>query len=315
MNRVAVIGAGVSGLACAKVLASAGTEVVVFEKSRSLGGRCSSRRWEGCVFDHGAQFFTARDESFRAWLGELGDRVRAVDGEVVDASNNEVGSGSRRYYHVEGNNRLGRELAAGLEVRSETLIERVGRGSDSCRWEVGGENFDGVVSCAPWPQTAAMLGIEPGPSPYERNLTAAFLYDTEWSGRAREIYAVSDRSGAELAWSACENHKVGRVPDGRTLFVVQSSADFSVKFFDAEREAWADRLQVDLERRWGLDAARRLGVFTHRWGFSRRVADVGAVDLPDSFYVCGDSWSESRIEDAWLSGRAVARRAIEWKFD
>lgn len=295
-------------MACAERLASEGVEVVVFEKSRSLGGRCASRAWEGCVFDHGAQFFTARDEDFCDWLGRLGEDVRAVDAPVIDEGGAQVGPGSVRFYHVEGNNRLGRELAAGLDVRRESLIERVESAEGG--WLVGGEKFESVVSCAPWPQTAGLLGIAVDESPYERNLTAAFLYDGEWAGRSRDAYAVSDRSGAELAWSACENHKAGRVAAGRTLFVAQASAGFSAEFYDGPREVWAERLQVDLEERWALDRAGRVGVFTHRWGFARCADEVVAAELPQAFFVCGDSRCESRIEDVWLSGREVAGRII-----
>lgn len=71
--NVAIIGAGLSGLACAQSLQQAGCTVSVFEKSRGVGGRMSTRRvsdepdgtpaddWQ-C--DHGAQYFTARDPQF-----------------------------------------------------------------------------------------------------------------------------------------------------------------------------------------------------------------------------------------------------------
>ncbi len=305
MKRIAIVGAGISGLSCARRLAEAGAEVVVFEKSRSLGGRCASRAWEGCVFDHGAQFFTARTPEFRSWLGALGGIVGVIDAPVVDEAGEVVGADSERLYHLEGNSRLGRELAAGLDVRREMMIEEIGER------RIAGERFDAVVSCAPWPQTAAMLGIEVGESPYERNLTAAILYDTPWSGRARDVYAMSDRSGSALAWSACENHKSDRVPAGKTLLVVQASAEFSAEHYDAPRDEWARRLQDGLEDRWGLDSTRRAGVFTHRWGFSRRIADAGLGELPEGVFVCGDTRSDSRIEDVWSSGRALAQRLLE----
>ena len=59
--RVAVIGAGLSGLACANALTERGFRVNVFDKGRAPGGRTSTRRAEMHGFDHGAQYFTVRD--------------------------------------------------------------------------------------------------------------------------------------------------------------------------------------------------------------------------------------------------------------
>ena len=63
---VAVVGAGSSGLTCARTLADHGLPVTVFEKSRGVGGRMAMRcNDSGAVFDHGAQYFTVRDERFQ----------------------------------------------------------------------------------------------------------------------------------------------------------------------------------------------------------------------------------------------------------
>lgn len=68
---VAVIGAGVAGAACAAALAQAGHVVTVFDKARGPGGRMSTRRGQHLdgqplAYDHGAQYFTARDAGFQA---------------------------------------------------------------------------------------------------------------------------------------------------------------------------------------------------------------------------------------------------------
>ena len=69
MPTVAVIGAGISGLVCARTLRDHGYPVTVFEKSRGVGGRMATRRTDdGFQFDHGAQYFTARDRRFRRYV-------------------------------------------------------------------------------------------------------------------------------------------------------------------------------------------------------------------------------------------------------
>lgn len=53
-ERVAIVGAGYAGLACAVELADAGIPVDVFEASRTLGGRARAVEIEGLTLDNGA---------------------------------------------------------------------------------------------------------------------------------------------------------------------------------------------------------------------------------------------------------------------
>ena len=66
--HIAVVGAGMAGVVCARTLVQAGHRVTLFEKSRGLGGRMSTRRTEFGGFDHGAQYFTVRDARFETAL-------------------------------------------------------------------------------------------------------------------------------------------------------------------------------------------------------------------------------------------------------
>jgi renalase len=84
---VLIIGAGMTGLSAAQVLVANGLNVTILEKSRGkasnlvegrlstimplvsdrgigVGGRLATRRIQGHRFDHGAQYFTARDPQF-----------------------------------------------------------------------------------------------------------------------------------------------------------------------------------------------------------------------------------------------------------
>ena len=66
---VAVVGAGISGMAVAKTLADAGVDVVVVEKARGTGGRLSSKRWQvrdglSLGFDLGAPTFNCQTQAF-----------------------------------------------------------------------------------------------------------------------------------------------------------------------------------------------------------------------------------------------------------
>jgi renalase len=67
-QHIAIIGAGMAGITAARTLTQAGHRVTVFEKSRSVSGRLSTRRSEFGNFDHGAQYFTIRDPRFRQMM-------------------------------------------------------------------------------------------------------------------------------------------------------------------------------------------------------------------------------------------------------
>lgn len=71
-KKIAVIGAGISGLACAYELKKRGFVVDVFEKSSYPGGRMATREKKGLLFDIGANFFIGLYKNTKAYCGELG---------------------------------------------------------------------------------------------------------------------------------------------------------------------------------------------------------------------------------------------------
>lgn len=67
-RRIAVIGAGMAGLACARTLMQAGHDVHVYERLPQVGGRMRSVNAAHGAFDIGAQYFTVRDKRFELAL-------------------------------------------------------------------------------------------------------------------------------------------------------------------------------------------------------------------------------------------------------
>ena len=128
------------GLICARTLADHGCEVRVFEKSRGVGGRMSHRRVEGTSgFDHGAQYFTARDQRFKRYVKSWKNdgvvqpwdgRIVAIENGVIQAEKSNAG----RYVAVPGMSSLGKHIASDLTVQTETRVTGVTRSDD--RWLV-----------------------------------------------------------------------------------------------------------------------------------------------------------------------------------
>ena len=64
---------GLAGLTAADILHRAGRDVLVVDKGREVGGRMASRRIGEATFDHGAQFFTAKDPGFAEVVAQWND--------------------------------------------------------------------------------------------------------------------------------------------------------------------------------------------------------------------------------------------------
>ena len=305
--QIAVIGAGISGLVCARKLAEAGHRVVVLEKSRSLGGRCATRKFGEHLVDTGAQYFTLRDQGIRTEVEQLaGGQLKKIEKPIL-SEKQIYRAGEERFYLANGNNRLGSLLAEGLDVRKECEAARVvqeGKG-----WKVLGEEYHAVVSCAPWPQSAALFGMAVSQVAFEPNLTACLEYMIPWDGSK---YATLDSTGHEpLAWVGCENAKEGRIQGGKSVYVIQASTAYSQKYLEKDPAEWLSDLSERLEKSWGLSPDKRGATFGHRWRYARRGRGAQQPSaLADGLYLCGDSVTDSRVESVWKSGIEVAEKVL-----
>ena len=113
-TEILILGAGMAGLSAATELQRAGRRVLVLDKGRSVGGRMATRRLGEAVFDHGAQFMTARSARFQATLGDL-----ILNGAVVEWCRGfaEAADGHPRWRGHPGMTAVPKLFAKGVEVR------------------------------------------------------------------------------------------------------------------------------------------------------------------------------------------------------
>ncbi len=319
--RVAVIGAGIAGLAAARNLSDAGHRVTVFEKARGPGGRTATRREAERRFDHGAQYFTARDAAFRrhvrswrhdgvvgSWTARLG-RITA-DGALT------IGSGDDRLVAIPGMNGLARHLGAGLDLRFRTRIDGLEHAGRGWRLDHGGDQdaglYDAVIVSAPAPQAADL--VRPvSPELARRAAGVAFTpclavaaspADTE-----QPPFDAAFVADDVLAWTAADHSKPGRA--GPPTWVLHGTGEWSTASVDLEPGYAIEALCGRFEALTGIALDRATAVF-HRWRHARAAAPLTAgalADEPRHLVLCGD-WcaGESRVENAWLSGIAAAAR-------
>ena len=307
--RIVVIGAGISGLACAERLVAAGHQVRLFEKARGPGGRMSTRRIEldqGTVaFDHGAQYFTARDPDFVAQVANW-----AGQGVVARWP----ASGPDAWVGLPGMNAPVAHLASQLPVEFSSHVMSLSR--DAAGWHVtmqGGDRhgpFDAAIVALPAEQAAAFLGAH---DLAMASMAMAVRSQPCWTMLAAfdvplPIAADVIRRSGVLAWAARNGTKPGRAPG--EAWVVQAEGTWSTAHLEHPAEQVAQTMLKALTALAGdatLPALRH--VSAHRWRYAMvRSAEQGALwNNTLRLGACGDWLLGPRVELAWQSGRHLAQ--------
>jgi len=344
MAMIAIIGAGVAGLAAGRELQRAGHAVTLFEKSRGLGGRVTTRRVAGCAIDHGAQLMKAPTPALQAlvaetpgahaialpvWAFDRAGQLRAGD----PAQNDEP-----RWTWPGGISALGRQLGQGLEVRRETTISALRGGPGA--YELLGEGeaygpFAAVLLTAPTPQSAAILEASTidvatrdtllaalAPAAYRPCLSVALAY-----ARRPELpwyAAVNSDRGHPIAWLACEHAKPERAPAGVGLLLAQMAPGWSEAHWDALPKGTYGQgtpLPAPVEEVHGLvqallgeELGAPLWADAHRWRYALCDAPCGPAATAGvaGLFVAGDMEAgQGRVHLAIESGWAAARRICE----
>lgn len=290
-SRIGIVGAGVAGLTCARRLVALGHEVALFDKGRFPGGRVATREHEGLVFDHGAQYVRAHSLHFAAAL----ERWKAA-GVLEDYGNERwVGAPTMRA--------LAEQMADGLDVRLESTVTGVSRGSIALD-DGSTHTFDAVVVSAPIPQVRKLL---PDDSTL-RPLLSAETHAPCWAlmlafeERIPKSIEVSD----DVVWAARESDKPERGTGER--WIVHATSEWSTEHVELSREDAAERL-LEVLRRANPELPAPTFSRAHRWRFARAMEPIGVNCVFDAKYligVCGDGFVGASIENAWLSGRAMA---------
>lgn len=319
--HVAVIGAGMAGLTCARTLRDHGLQVTVFEKSRGPGGRMSTRRVDEYRFDHGAQYFTARDPRFArevaSWstdgvVAPWAARIAVIDDGVQPARNDDT-----RYVGAPRMSALTRHLARDVEIRAGVRVAEVKR--EAATWDLYDDNrvwlgaYDLLVVAVPAPQAVPLLARAPALAEAVRVAEMAPC----WAAMLRfdrplklEYDAAFNRRGA-LAWLARDASKPGRPVEHET-WVVHAASGWSQEHLEADADEVARLLSEELARVTGSTAAVSWSA-AHRWRYARVVQPIGGnclFDAESRLGVCGDYFRGSRIEDGFLSGQAMAGRIL-----
>lgn len=308
--RVAVVGAGLSGLAAARRLAGAGCEVVVFEKSRGVGGRLAARRAGGAVLDHGTPVVTApAGSALAALIDEVAPGAAlpvpwpppsTPGGASPDAGTALVWPG--------GATVLAKAAAEGLDVARDVRVAALRPARRGM--EVGDEQgnthgvFEAAVITAPAPQAAAILSRSPegaGRCEQLRGLAYAPAVMVLVGVRLPEAphwFATRPTRG-DLALVVHETAKGRDAADHVYPVVARLSADASAALIDASDDEALARALPALGDLLGPAAGDPAWAQVKRWRLAVPLGRLGAetVNPPGArIVVAGDTITGARLD-------------------
>jgi renalase len=321
---VAVVGAGVAGLACARALTAQGCSVRVFEQESFPGGRLASRQLDALCFDHGVQYFTTLDSRFepvvRGWqsagvVARWSPRTVVLGGR---GQGEEVGSVAR-YVGVPNMYAVAVYMARGLDVRLGLQVTRLER--RSAGWVLLGPQeteldeavFDRVVLAVPSAIATKLVGEDSDLA----QRAAVLSWDSCWA----VMLALARPSGIDfdaafvsddpiLGWAARESSKPSRAPLRGAVesWILHAHPAWSRAYLElepSEASRWVQRAFAARVGRPLMPAA----VAAHRWRLALPVNPLTEQFLYDpqlGVGLAGDWCGGPRVDGAYLSGTALA---------
>ena len=341
-KNIAIVGAGLAAISCARTLVQAGHRVTLFEKSKGVGGRMSTRRSPFGTFDHGAQYFTVRDPRFAQALETAPGVCRpwsVTMVQVLDQHGRVAAAGlpAREPHWVPGPGM--RDLAVAWaapiseHIHLETCVMAIEtdalhksqwqlrtRGSDDSSGVHGG--FDHVLLAIPHPQAAALLRTLPAKTRGGAAMSQALQGVTVqpcWTLMLAFPQAVQPglttlgpqwnaarSTHHRIAWLARESSKPGRGIVER--WTVQASADWSQEHIHDDVARAQGKLLKAFAEVTGI-RAQPAYVEAHRWLYAKTDKPLGQSHMWDAksgIGLCGDWCLGHRVENAFVSGLELA---------
>jgi predicted NAD/FAD-dependent oxidoreductase len=313
-------------------------EVLIFEKSRGVGGRTATRRVQGAVFDHGAQYIKVATPEIEQLLSEVLAHETLVDiGHPVwtfDSANHihegdSAQNAEPKWSYSDGITRLAKELARNVTIQFGTRIQRFEHTDAGYKLY---DQHDAVVSeadalliTAPGPQAHALveqsrlpqasqqaLLDELAKATYRRCLTLTLGYPPLLAERPFYALVNTDKKHP-ISWLAYEHLKPGR-PNTPHVLIAQMAPQWSVAHWE---DALPDLTQ-QIQRLVSELLAENLPepLWSDRQGWRYALPDHGANSnalnsaLPGCYFAGDYTAGQGRVHLAIEQGWQVAERIV-----
>ena len=318
MKDIAVIGAGFSAATLCYFIEK---DLDFYEKSRGVGGRCSTRRVDNVgLFDHGLQYIKSHNKEFKKFLKDYsiwkGNFKIFQNNQLIDDLDKE------RIIHENGNNSLVKNLFRNKNVIFNKELKNLEKKSDHFNLifkDDTQENYKTVIISAPFQQAYNLTKqfTEDYFSKFnfsmQPNLTLMIALN---KGLKLNLSAISFEDDDVLGFAANENtKKKNLINKDLELWTIQSSLKFAIKniyeyrnnkqnLIDEILKSFSIKLKVDIKK----DNIEYSDIHGWLYAYNQKVAAPNCYwDKDLRLGICGDWFSGGNAENAFTNAKQLAK--------
>ncbi len=319
--KIAIIGAGLAGLNLARLLGEL-ADVIVFEKSNKLGGRLSTLNEQGFSFDHGAQFFTAKNPAFQTFVKELEihHTVEQWHARFVELKFGEIQSErtwDKDFPHYVGSpamNSIAQYLAQNIDIRFNQMITVIKKIKSNWFLETANSEFgpfDWLIIAIPAEQANDLLpkNLSPKISLQEVKMQPCFTLMLGYEIENFFDWDAAFVSDSILSWVSVNSSKPNR--EKPLAIIAMSTNEWANENLLKPDSIIIKEMLNELAKISSKTLNEASFIRLKRWKYANAHRQKKALEIIDyslKLAFCGDWCISGRIESAFMSSLNLANK-------
>ena len=323
--RIAIIGAGIAGITLYSKLSKA-HQVMVYEKSRGVGGRIASRRSKEMSCDHGAQYFTVQHPEFSTFCQPFIDSNRI---KVWQARYCNITQGNQPVFKQDDKTRLvgapymnsflesivpGKDISLNTRVESLTKHEKWDVIANTNTNTTQDRSHDWIICTTPPAQAANLL-----PDSFKHyeilksvRMQPCIAVMAKYSHPIDINFEAANVTHRNISWICRDSSKPLR--NNLDTMIIHSTPEFAAHNLNTQPDTIIKQIIHDLDAVLNTQLPKPLYATCHVWRYAQCAKQIVPFNLIDHnlrLAACGDWHGGGRVEGAFMSAYKLADEILE----